>query len=116
MAVKIRLKRMGAKKKPFYINLQCVPKCLYRQERLNQLNAEYAPDFKRFDYNLDLTEEESKKYLGENARIGDNRTGRAADNGHHGRAYRQARRQAPVHAHAGLCGVAEWVVLFQCAL
>jgi hypothetical protein len=30
----------------------------------NQLNAEYAPDFKRFDYNLDLTEEETKKYLG----------------------------------------------------
>ena len=30
----------------------------------NQLNAEYAPDFERFDYNLDLTEEENKKYLG----------------------------------------------------
>ena len=30
----------------------------------NQLNAEYAPDFQRFDYNLDLTEEENKKYLG----------------------------------------------------
>jgi SAM-dependent methyltransferase len=30
----------------------------------NQLNALYAPDFERFDYNLDLTEEENKKYLG----------------------------------------------------
>lgn len=30
----------------------------------NQLNAKYAPDFERFDYNLDLTEEENKKYLG----------------------------------------------------
>jgi len=30
----------------------------------NQLHAEYAPDFQRFDYNLDLTEYENKKYLG----------------------------------------------------
>lgn len=30
----------------------------------NQLNAEYAPDFERFGCNLDLTEEENKKYLG----------------------------------------------------
>jgi SAM-dependent methyltransferase len=30
----------------------------------NQLNAEYAPDFQRFEYNLDLTEEENLKYLG----------------------------------------------------
>ena len=30
----------------------------------NQLNAEYAPDFQKFDYNLDLTEEENRKYLG----------------------------------------------------
>ena len=30
----------------------------------NQLDAEYAPDFERYDYNLDLTEEENKKYLG----------------------------------------------------
>jgi rRNA-processing protein FCF1 len=30
----------------------------------NQLHAEYSPDFERFDYNLDLTEDENKKYLG----------------------------------------------------
>lgn len=30
----------------------------------NKLNAEYAPNFERFDYNLDLTEDENKKYLG----------------------------------------------------
>lgn len=30
----------------------------------NQLNAEYSPDFKRFEFNLDLTKDESKKYLG----------------------------------------------------
>ena len=30
----------------------------------NQLGAEYAPDFQRFDYNLNLTEEENRKYLG----------------------------------------------------
>jgi len=30
----------------------------------NQLNAAYAPDFQRFEYNLDLTEEEIRKYLG----------------------------------------------------
>lgn len=30
----------------------------------NQLNALYAPDFQRFEYNLDLTEEEIRKYLG----------------------------------------------------
>jgi len=30
----------------------------------NHLNAIYAPDFQRFEYNLDLTEEEIKKYLG----------------------------------------------------
>ena len=30
----------------------------------NHLGAEYAPDFQRFEYNLNLTVEESKKYLG----------------------------------------------------
>lgn len=30
----------------------------------NQLNAEYAPDYQKFDYNLDLTKEKSLKYLG----------------------------------------------------
>ena len=30
----------------------------------DQLNAEYSPDFKKFDYNLDLTKEENLKYLG----------------------------------------------------
>lgn len=30
----------------------------------NKLNAIYAPNFQRFDYNLDLTEEEILKYLG----------------------------------------------------
>jgi len=30
----------------------------------NQLNAVYAPDFQRFEYNLDLTGEEIRKYLG----------------------------------------------------
>ncbi len=30
----------------------------------NRLNAVYAPDFQRFEYNLDLTEEEIRKYLG----------------------------------------------------
>lgn len=30
----------------------------------NHLNAVYAPDFQRFEYNLDLTGEEIKKYLG----------------------------------------------------
>lgn len=30
----------------------------------SQLNAEYAPDFQKFGYNLNLTEEENKKYLG----------------------------------------------------
>lgn len=30
----------------------------------NQLNAEYAPDFQRFEYNLDLTRDENLKYLG----------------------------------------------------
>jgi len=30
----------------------------------NKLNAIYAPDFQRFEYNLDLTEEEILKYLG----------------------------------------------------
>ncbi|MFW5871629.1 MAG: hypothetical protein ACOCUT_00835 [bacterium] len=30
----------------------------------NQLNAIYAPDFQRFEYNLDLTSEEIRKYLG----------------------------------------------------
>jgi SAM-dependent methyltransferase len=30
----------------------------------NDLKAEYAPNFQRFDYNLDLTKEESLKYLG----------------------------------------------------
>lgn len=30
----------------------------------NHLNAEYAPDFKKFDFNLELTQEENKKYLG----------------------------------------------------
>lgn len=30
----------------------------------NQLNAEYAPDYQKFDYNLTLTKEENLKYLG----------------------------------------------------
>ena len=30
----------------------------------NKLNAIYAPDFQRFEYNLDLTGEEIRKYLG----------------------------------------------------
>jgi hypothetical protein len=30
----------------------------------NHFNAKYAPDFKRFDYNLDLTKEEILQYLG----------------------------------------------------
>lgn len=30
----------------------------------NQLNAEYAPNFQRFEFNLDLTKEENLKYLG----------------------------------------------------
>lgn len=30
----------------------------------NQLNAIYAPDFQRFEYNLDLSGEEIRKYLG----------------------------------------------------
>lgn len=30
----------------------------------NQLNAIYAPDFQRFEYNLDLTGDEIRKYLG----------------------------------------------------
>ncbi|MDL2315304.1 class I SAM-dependent methyltransferase, partial [Bacteroidales bacterium OttesenSCG-928-C19] len=30
----------------------------------NQLNAEYAPDFQKFDYNLDLTKDENLRYLG----------------------------------------------------
>ncbi len=30
----------------------------------DQLNAEYEPDFKRYDYNLYLTKEENLKYLG----------------------------------------------------
>lgn len=30
----------------------------------NQLNAKYAPDYNRFDYNLDLTKEENQIYLG----------------------------------------------------
>ena len=29
-----------------------------------QLNAEYAPNFQKFDLNLDLTKEENLKYLG----------------------------------------------------
>lgn len=30
----------------------------------NQLNAEYAPDYRKFDYNLELTKEDNLKYLG----------------------------------------------------
>jgi SAM-dependent methyltransferase len=30
----------------------------------NDLGAEYAPDFQRFEYNLDLTQQENLKYLG----------------------------------------------------
>jgi SAM-dependent methyltransferase len=30
----------------------------------NQLNAEYTPDFQRFEHNLDLTEDENLRYLG----------------------------------------------------
>lgn len=30
----------------------------------NHLGAEYAPDFRRFDYNLELTKEDNLKYLG----------------------------------------------------